>query len=98
MAKKKQEEEAPVPIGFTARTDKPIFVTSQQFFDLMKAADVLSNIVNFIKQENVNQDNIRYYFEEDIVDAKDEQGNVILGQDGKPSKALRSDFWEAKEA
>ena len=93
-----KKEEAPIPLGFTARTDKPIFVTSQQFFDLMKAADVLSNIVNFIKQENVNQDNIRYYFEEDIVDAKDEQGNVILGQDGKPSKALRSDFWEAKEA
>ena len=96
MAKKK--EEAPIPLGFTARTDKPIFVTSQQFFDLMKAADVLSNIVNFIKQENVNQDNIRYYFEEDIVDAKDEQGNVILGQDGKPQKALRPDFWEAKQA
>ena len=94
MAKKK--EEAPIPLGFTARTDKPIFVTSQQFFDLMKAADVLSNIVNFIKQENVNQDNIRYYFEEDIVDAKDEQGNVILGQDGKPQKALRSNFWETK--
>lgn len=95
---KKQEKEAPIPLGFTARTDKPTLVTSQQFFDLMKAVDVLSNIVSFIKQENVNQDNIRYYFEEDIVDAKDEQGNVILGQDGKPQKALRPDFWEAKQA
>ena len=100
MAKKevKEEKKEPLPLGFTARTDNPILVTSQQFFDLMKAADVLSNIVNFIKQENVNQDNIRYYFEEDIVDAKDEQGNVILGQDGKPQKALRPDFWEAKQA
>lgn len=94
MAKKKQEQEqAPTPIGFTARTDKPMLVTSQQLFDLMKAVDVLSNIVAFLKQENVNNDNIRYYFEKDIVDAKDEQGNVILGQDGKPQKALRADFW-----
>jgi hypothetical protein len=87
------EQEAKVPLGFTARTDKPVIVTSQQFFDLMKAVDVLSNIVSFIKQQNVDGDNIRYYFEEDLVDATDEQGNAILGQDGKPQKSLRPDFW-----
>lgn len=100
MAKKEasQEQNAPTPLGFTAMTDNPILVTSQQFFDLMKAVDVLSNIVAFVKQQNIDNDNIRYYFEEDIVDAKDKDGNVILGQDGKPQKSLRLDFWEAKKA
>ena len=100
MAKKevKEEKKEPLPLGFTARTDNPILVTSQQFFDLMKAVDVLSNIVAFVKQQNVDNDNIRYYFEEDIVDAKDQDGNIILGQDGKPQKSLRLDFWEAKKA
>lgn len=91
-----QAKEQKIPIGFTARTDQNIILTPQQFFDMMKAMDVLSNIVAFVKQQNIDNDNIRYYFEEDIVDAKDQDGNIILGQDGKPQKALRPDFWEAK--
>ena len=66
-----------VPIGFTARVDSPILVTPQQFFDLMKATDVLGNIIAYIKQQNIDNDNIRYYFEEDLIDAKDEKGSAI---------------------
>jgi len=93
-----QAKEQKIPIGFTARTDQNIILTPQQFFDIMKAMDVLSNIVAYVKQQNVDKDVIRYYFEEDIVDATDEQGNLILGQDEKPLKSLRKDFWEVKKA
>jgi hypothetical protein len=88
-----QQEEQKVPIGFTAKTDKSAVVTFQQFFDLMKILDNMNNVINFIKQENFNADNIRYYFPEDLTDAKDEQGNPILNKEGKPQKVLREDFW-----
>lgn len=93
-----KEEKKSIPLGFTAKTDAPILITSQQFFDLMKMVDVLSNIVAFIKQQNIDNNNIHYYFEEDLVDAKDQNGNTILGQDGKPQKSLREDFWDVKDS
>lgn len=82
-----QEENQKVPLGFTARTDKPISITSQQFFDLMRVLDGLNNVVNFVKQENINNDNIRYYFEEDLVHTE---------EDGKKVSKLRDDFWDPK--
>jgi hypothetical protein len=93
MSKSKKVKEEPVqeqpqekvPLGFTARADKPALVTFQQFFDLMRILDGMNNIINFVKQENVNADNIRYYFEEDLVETTNEKG--------EKTKALREDFW-----
>lgn len=106
MAKTKKAQEVPAtepqqqertPLGFTARDDKNATVTMTQFFDLMKVVSTLSNLVNFVKQENFNNNNIKYYFQEDLVEAKDKDGNTIMtkDQEGKdvPQMVLRSDFW-----
>lgn len=92
MAKTKKQEEVQqevqqekIPLGFTARADKPALVTFQQLFDIMRILDGMNNVVNFVKQENVNADNIRYYFEEDLVETTNEKG--------EKTKALRDDFW-----
>jgi hypothetical protein len=83
------KQDQKVPLGFTARNDKPALVTFQQFFDLMRVVDSLNNLVNFVKQENFNADNIRYYFEDDLIETEDENGKKV--------KTLRQDFWNVKE-
>ena len=78
------------PLGFTAKTDVPAFVTFQQFFDLMRVVDTLSTLVSFIKQENFKADNIRYYFDTDLVETIDENGKTV--------KILKEDFWNTKNS
>lgn len=102
-AKQKKEEpikettqgadEQKVPLGLVSRTDSNALLTFQQLFDILRVAEAFSNLVLFLKNENLNKDLLRYYFEEDLVEAKDEKGNPIL-QDGKPQKTLRSNFWD----
>lgn len=89
MAKKKQTEELPKtpnPIGFTAKSNTTPLITFEQFFNLMRILDTFNNLVNFVKQENFNADNIRYYFPDDLVEVTDETG--------KTSKQLRPNFWD----
>ena len=99
MAKKKEEQkESRIPLGLTAKNDTFPQINFQQFFDLMRSLDALNNVVNFIKQENFNADNIRYYFEEDLQDAVDKEGSTILVKNNKgelvPQKILKPDFWD----
>lgn len=82
-----QPEEQKVPLGFTAKTESKPLITFQQFFDLIRAVDTLSGLTTFLKQENFNADNIRYYFKEDLVDVINEQGETTT------QKKLREDFW-----
>lgn len=88
------------PLGLTANPNNPPVVTQEQFFHLMRVSEALNNLLFLMKQENLQADTIRYYFEEDLVDAKDDKGNVILIKDkeGKdvPQKSLTPDFWSPK--
>lgn len=78
-----------IPIGFTAKNDTSPLITFQQFFDFMRILDSMNNLLNFVKQENFNADNIRYYFPEDLVDVEveNEKGEKVM------QKSLREDFW-----
>jgi len=82
-----QPEAQRVPLGFTAKTDSKPLITFQQFFDLIRAVDTLSGLTTFLKQENFNADNIRYYFKEDLEDVVNDQGEITT------QKKLREDFW-----
>jgi|SRR6187402_1797968 len=101
MSKKTTKEETPTPIGLTARNETTPLITFQQFFDLMRVLDSMNNIVNFIKQENFNADNLRYYFPEDLVEVFDKEGNPVMIKNQKgelvQDKQLRGDFWTGVE-
>jgi len=77
------------PLGFTAKTDVPAMVTFQQFFDVMRIVDTLNTLISLIKQENFKADNMRYYFDTDLVETTDENGKIV--------KTLREDFWSKEQ-
>ncbi len=83
--KQPEQEVAKVPIGFTAKNNTTALVTMQQLFDLMRVVETLGSLTTFLKQENFNNDNIRYYFEEDIVEVENDKKEKV--------KQLREDFW-----
>lgn len=93
-----QKEEQPKVLGFVARTDVNPEMTFQDFFQLMLKIEDINKLLLKIKQTNFNNDNMRYYFESDLEDMKDEQGNVIMtkNQQGQdiPQKTLKANFWE----
>lgn len=80
-----QAKELKTPLGFTSKNETNALITMPQLFDLLKLVETLSNWAMFIKQENFNADNIRYYFEEDLVEVENDKGEKI--------KQLRADFW-----
>ena len=43
----------------------------------------------FLKNENINNDNLRYYFEEDVVKTTNEKGEIV--------ETIREDFWGTVE-
>lgn len=94
MEETKQEK---IPLGFTSKNDVNALVTMAQLFDLLRIIETLSNWGMFVKQENFNADNIRYYFQEDLVPVTDEQGNPVMIKNQKgeevPQQQLRKDFW-----
>jgi len=89
MEKKKQqipnqEKEQKTPLGFTVHPEQEIRIPARLFMDMIKASSDLNNIVYHIKTHAFNTEQMKYYFEEDIVE---QEGN----------KLLRPDFWEQKE-
>lgn len=95
-----QKEEQQKVLGFVARQDVNPEITFQEFFQLMLKIEDINKLFLKIKQTNFNNDNMRYYFESDLEDMKDEQGNVIMtkNQQGQdiPQKTLKSTFWESE--
>lgn len=106
MATKKKQEASPevqpqteekIPLGLAGNPHAKPLVEMPQFFDLLKIADTLSKVVSAIKQANVDNGNVKYYFQEDLVEVKDDQGATILIPDGKggnvPQMTLNPTFW-----
>lgn len=95
------EQKEPTVLGFVAHPEATPEITFPQFFQLMLTVESLNKQLLQIKQTNFNNDNMRYYFETDVEDVKDEQGNVVMVKNNKgedvPSKTLRQDFWESKK-
>lgn len=97
---KKEETKEQTVLGFVAKDNVNPEITFQQFFQLMLTVENLNKQLMQIKQTNFNNDNMRYYFESDIENVLDEQGNPVMIKNNKgddvPSKTLRQDFWEPK--
>ena len=81
-------QEEKLPKGLTARPNA-LPITFPQFFDLLRLADAFSHLMIFLKNENINNDNLRYYFEEDVVKTTNEKGELV--------ETLREDFWGTVE-
>jgi len=109
--KKQQKEEIPeektAPLGLTARDDVYAKISMPEFFHLMKTADALVNLMAHLKQVNIQEDNIRYYFEENLEEVKDEKGNpvyvknelgeILKDKEGEQitQKKLKDNFWSS---
>lgn len=96
----KENIKEPMVLGFVARQDVNTELTFPQFFQLMLTVEELNKQLMQIKQTNFNNDSLRYYFESDVENVLDEQGNPVMIKNNKgddvPSKTLRQDFWEPK--
>lgn len=97
MAKTKKptvtEEQKELPVGMAFSPDKEVF-KNVYFADLLQLLDTLNSLVLHIKSEGTKENNIKHYYASDLIDALDENGNVVLMQDGvTPQKTLRPDFW-----
>lgn len=87
-------QEQKIPLGFVFKPNEEIKFTAEQFSHLLQITEALSNLILTIKQKHFEIDVFRWYYKEDLVELKDESGNLILQQDGKtPKYDLRSDFW-----
>ncbi len=82
------KQEQKVPLGFTAKMEESPSLTFQQLFELFRMSETLSNLLVQVKQQNMTEDKIRFYFPEDIV-TEEIEGNKV--------QKLREDFWERKE-
>jgi len=90
------KQEQKVPLGLTAKmkdeNNEDLFpsipLTFQQLFELFRMSETLSNLLVQVKQQNMTEDKIRFYFPEDIV-TEEIEGNKV--------QKLREDFWERKE-
>lgn len=82
MSKKKEEQKS--PLGFVANPNQNISVSPQAIMELLKAINTVNNIGFHLRNELFNTDQIRYYFEDDLIE--------VEGQ-----KQLRTDFWEIKK-
>jgi hypothetical protein len=100
-----QQSSEKIPLGFVAKDDTNPVISFQDFFDVMRLTETLSNLVFKLKQENFEKGAMKYYFEEDLVDVVDkdgnpvyvkkQDGNIASDKEGKPlvQKRLKDTFW-----
>jgi len=90
------QEEKP-PLGLVGNPNETVTFTMPQFIHLMKVLDEATKLVSFIKNESIKTGTIKYYFQEDLTEIKDQQGNTLLTKNEKgedvPQLQLKSDFW-----
>lgn len=75
----------PVILGMAANPDKFPIITPQQLFDLMRLQEAFSNLMLQLKQQNLENESLKYYTENDI---------EIKMEGDKEIKTLKSSFWE----
>lgn len=97
VKKKKQEavvvEQKELPIGIAFHPDKQVF-KNVYFADLLKLSDALNSLIMHVKSEGLQENTIKHYFEKDLEDATNEEGQIIYQEDGvTPHKVIKKGFW-----